>query len=254
MAKEFVHLHTHSHYSLLDGLAKIDEIIDKAKADGMKALALTDHGAMYGVIEFYQKCQKAGIKPIIGQEVYITPYGTDIGQKDNAQRYHHLILLAATTEGYHNLITLTTKAHLEGYYYKPRIDWTLLEQHKAGLIALSGCMSGEIADAILNRQQVKAQELAETFAGALGKDNFFLELQPHDIEGKQKSINTALKKIARDTGIGLVGTNDSHYLNPEDDQAHDVLLCLGTKRKKSEKKPHDHARGGFFIQTTTADG
>jgi DNA polymerase III subunit alpha len=235
MLKEFVHLHTHSHYSLLDGLAKIDELIAKAKGDGMKSLALTDHGALYGAIEFYQKCEEAGIKPIIGQEMYIAPYGTKLDEKDMHNRYHHLILLAETTEGYNNLIKLTTIAHLEGYYYKPRIDWEVLEKHKKGLIALSACLGGEIADAILNRQNVKAKELAETFSSIMGKNNFFLEMQPHDVGGKQKIVNIALKKIARDTGIPLVGTNDSHYLNPEDDQAHDILICLGTKRKKAEK-------------------
>lgn len=235
MAQKFVHLHTHSHYSLLDGLAKIDELIEKAKADGMEALSLTDHGAMYGVIEFYQKCTAAGIKPIIGEEMYVAPYGTSAKDKDANNRYHHLILLAETTQGYNNLIQLTSKAHLEGYYYKPRIDWNMLAEYKEGLIALSACLGGEVSDALMNHQAAKARELAEAFSSIMGKNNFFLELQPHDIEGKQRMVNTGLKKISRDTGIPLVGTNDVHYLNPEDDQAHDILLCLGTKRKKAER-------------------
>ena len=235
MSKEFVHLHTHSHYSLLDGLAKIDDIIKKAKDDGMKSIALTDHGAMYGIIEFYQKCIKAGIKPIIGEEMYVAPYGTKHTDKDSQNRYHHLILIAETTEGYQNLIKLTTKAHLEGYYYKPRIDWDLLKEYGKGLIVLSGCMSGEIADAIVNRQEAKAKDLAQAFSSIMGKDNFFLEIQPHNIDGKQDIINKSLKKMSKDIGIPLVATNDAHYLNKEDDQAHDILICLGTKRKKAEK-------------------
>lgn len=231
----FVHLHTHSHYSLLDGLAKIDEIIEAAKEKKMEALALTDHGVMYGVIEFYQKAKKAGIKPIIGVEVYILPFGESVKNQDYRGQYHHLVLLAENVRGYHNLIKLTTKAHLEGFYYKPRIDWELLKQHKEGLIALSACLGGEIADAIVHNQQTKAVKLANAFQDILGKNNFYLELQPHNHAGKQQKVNKALIDISRETKVPLVATNDIHYLKPDDDQAHDILLCLQTKKKKADR-------------------
>ncbi len=234
---KFVHLHTHSHYSLLDGLAKIDELIDAAKEKKMKALALTDHGAMYGVIEFFQKAKKAGIKPIIGEEMYVLPYGETIqGEKAKTNNhYFHLVLLAKDNVGYQNLIKLTSIAQLEGMYYKPRVDWEILKKHKEGLIALSGCLGGEIADAIHGNQRKKAVECAIAFEEIFGKENFYLELQPHGKTNHQQQVNKELIKISKETGIPLVATNDIHYANPDDDQAHDILLCLQTKHKKGDR-------------------
>ena len=230
--KPFVHLHTHSHYSLLDGLSKIDELIDAAKQNGMKSLALTDHGVLYGAIEFYEKAKKAGIKPIIGVEAYILPYGESMSKREGNTRIHHIILLAETSKGYKNLIKLVTKAHLEGFYYKPRIDWETLKDNKEGIIALSGCLSGEVSDALNIKQFDKAKKLATAFENILGRNNFFLEIQPHK---HRVELNRDLIKLSRETGIPLVATNDIHYIHQEDDQAHDVLLCLQTKRKKADK-------------------
>jgi len=231
----FTHLHVHSHYSLLDGLSKIDELINKAKEYNMSALALTDHGVMYGVIEFYTKAIKAGIKPIIGVEAYIAKESRfQKGLKVNEKPYH-LVLLAKSEQGYKNLIKLTTKAHLEGFYYKPRIDWELLEQYSEGLIALTACVQGEIPQAILAGNIEKAEKLISKYQNLFGKDNFYLEVQHHPgLEG-QTEVNEALFFLGKKLGIPLVATNDVHYLDPSDAEAQDILLCLQTKKKKEDK-------------------
>jgi len=232
---KFVHLHVHSHYSLLDGLTKIDELVEAAKNDGAEALALTDHGVMYGAVEFYQKCLKAGIKPIIGVEAYFT--GTSRLDKNikSEERNYHLILLAKNLAGYKNLIKLTTIAHLEGYYYKPRIDGEVLNKYKDGLIALTACLSGEIPRLIINGNLEKAEKRILELRELFGDGNFYLELQSHPELEYQDKINQQLIEFGKKLSVPVVATNDSHYLNKDDDEPQDVLLCLQTKKKKEDR-------------------
>lgn len=232
---KFVHLHVHTHYSLLDGLTKIDELIETAKNDGCEAVAISDHGVMYGVIEFYQKCKKAGIKPIIGVEAYVAN-GSRSSKvtRDDEKNNHHLLLLAKNNVGYKNLIKLTTIAHLEGYYYKPRIDWELLQQYKEGLIACTACLGGEIPTLIWNGKFDRAKQRIIEFNELFGSGNFYLELQHHPhLEGQEK-INQKLIEFSRELNVPLVATNDMHYLRKEDDEAQDILLCLQNKKKKED--------------------
>ncbi len=231
----FVHLHTHSHYSLLDGLAKLDDLIAKAKAEKMPALALTDHGVMYGVVEFYQKCRAAGVKPILGVEAYLARNGRQNKRARIDERPYHLVLLAKNKTGYQNLIKLTSIAHLEGFYYKPRIDWEILEKYHEGLIALSACLQGEIPASVLNGDLEKTKELILKYQNLFGPENFYLEIQHHPSSEEQKVVNRELINFSKTLGVPLVATNDIHYLNSEDAEAQDVLLCLQTKRKINEK-------------------
>lgn len=230
----FVHLHTHSHYSLLDGLAKIDDLIAKAKECRMPALALTDHGNMYGAMEFYQKCLKAGIQPIIGCEIYVAPRkNTDKDPKIDTKPYH-LTLLVKNEIGYKNLLKIVTNAHLHGFYYKPRTDKDYLKRHSDGLIALSGCIVGEIPRLAAGRGD-GAPKAIEWHQKTFGKDNFFLEIQPHDIPA-QAEVNRALIELSRKTGAPLVATNDIHYVNREDKDAHEVLLAVNTGKNLEDEK------------------
>ena len=235
MENKFTHLHVHSHYSLLDGLAKIDELVEKAKATGMDALAITDHGAMYGIVEFYKKATMAGIKPIIGVETYITTGSRFDKTMGKANIRHHLILLAENKTGYHNLIKLVTKSYLEGFYYKPRIDWEILREHHEGLIALSACPQGEVPSALASEDLAKAKKIALEYSKLFGKDHFYLELMDHPNDLEQIRINEKLIKLAEETNLPLVATNDVHYLNKEDANVHDVLLCVQMVRTVNEK-------------------
>jgi len=219
----FVHLHNHTHYSLLDGLGKIDEYVDLCKEYSMPAMAITDHGAMYGAISFYQKFKAAGIKPIIGCEAYITE---DRSVKDPSSKYSHLVLLAKNEQGYKNLMKLTTLANLEGFYYKPRMDFELLEKYGDGLIATGACLSGPVTKALLAGDEVGARELVTKFQKIFGKDSFFLELQNHPEIEDWVIANEALVKLAKATGVPMVATNDCHYARPGDADAHDILLCI----------------------------
>jgi len=232
---KFTHLHTHSHYSLLDGLAKIDDLVNKAKEDGMEALALTDHGVMYGAIEFYQKCLKANIKPIIGVEAYLAATDHTDKNPSTGTRRFHVILLAQNDIGYKNLIKLTTIGHLQGFYYKPRIDWDLLKQHSEGLICLSACLQGELPAAILNNDEKKAEEIINKYKDLFG-DRYFLEVQHHPNISDQKKANAAIFDLGKKLDIPIVATNDVHYLNTEDAEAHDILLCLQTKKKLTDSE------------------
>jgi len=237
MAEEkFIHLHVHSHYSLLDGLAKIDELVEKAKEYKMDSLALTDHGAMYGAIEFYRKCLASDIKPIIGVEAYVSSgsrFEKDAGKMD---RRFHLVLLSKNETGYHNLIKLVTKSHLEGFYYKPRVDKELLKEYNEGLIALSACLQGEVPSAVLDGDMGRAKRIALEYQKIFGKDNFYLELQDHPNNLDQVRTNEGLIKLAQELNMPLVATNDTHYLNREDADVHDVLLCVQTNRTVEEKE------------------
>ncbi len=231
----FTHLHVHTHYSLLDGLGKIDRLLEKAKILGMDAIAITDHGNMYGAIEFYQKAKSKGIKPIIGCELYIAPRRmTDKTAKIDTAPYH-LAVLAKNKKGYLNLIQLVTAAHLKGHYYKPRIDKELLKKHSSGLIALSGCLQGEIPRLLLSENYKAALEKAKEYEEIFGKGNFYLEMQDHPNIDDQKKANKGLKKLAAETAISLVATSDVHYVDPEDNQAHDILLCVQTNKTVKDK-------------------
>ncbi len=232
--KKFVHLHNHTHYSLLDGLTKIDELIQTAKDDGAPAVAITDHGVMYGVVEFYQKCLKAGIKPIIGVEAYLAPKSRHQKNTKSDERNYHLLLLARNNEGYHNLIKLTSIAHLEGYYYKPRIDWAVLSRYSRGLIAATACVQGEIPRLILADKIDKARRRIREYQKLFGADNFYLEIQNHPDLRPQKKVNEVLIELAQELGAPLLATNDIHYLRPDDYDVQDVLLCLQTKKKKED--------------------
>jgi DNA polymerase-3 subunit alpha len=224
---KFVHLHTHSHYSLLDGLAKIDDLIARTKELGMDALALTDHGVLYGAVEFYKKAKAAGIKPILGVEAYLAPKERT-NRESNGEKYYHLILLAENQTGWKNLIKLVTYAHLEGFYYKPRMDKALLRKHHEGLIALSGCYNGEIARAVLARQD--AAPLVAEYQDIFGKENFFLEIgyHPHVNPAQHELYWNGLIALAKKTNTPLVATQDLHYARPEDRDYHDILLAVQT--------------------------
>ena len=228
MASKFIHLHTHSHYSLLDGLAKIDDLIKRAQELGMEALALTDHGAMCGALEFYKKAKRAGIKPIIGCELYVAYDGLHNKRANIDDKRYHLTVLAENAEGYYNLLKIITAANLEGFYYKPRVDRDLLNKHAKGLIALSGCANSEIYKKIQARKIDEAEQLVRQYQEIFGRDNFFMEIMPHKIQADQESINQTLHYLAEKTGAKLVATNDVHYIKPEDAEAQDILLSVGT--------------------------
>ncbi|MFH1894855.1 MAG: DNA polymerase III subunit alpha [Patescibacteria group bacterium] len=225
---KFTHLHVHSHYSLLDGLPKIDELIDHVKKLGMDACALTDHGVLYGAIEFFKKAKQKGIKPIIGVEAYVAFEKMQQERPGIDDKKYHLILLAKNQEGYKNLVKLVTKAHLEGFYYKPRIDHELLEKHSQGLIGMSACLQGEIPQLILRKRIKEAEELALKYQKIFGKGCFYLEIQHHPNILEQKVINEELISLSKKTGIPLVATCDSHYLRPEDAEAQDILMLINT--------------------------
>lgn len=234
-APQFVHLHNHSHYSLLDGLQKVPGMLDRISELGMTSVALTDHGTLSGAIEFYKECKKREIKPIIGVETYVAPRGhLDKAGRQDANPFH-LILLAENNVGYHNLMRLVSIAQLDGYYYKPRIDHELLEKYHDGIIALSACAGGEVASNILNGNSEEAERIALWYDGVFGHGNYFLELQAHEHQWEtQKRINTALIEMSKKIGIPLVVTADSHYSRHEDREAHEVLLCVQTGKELTD--------------------
>ncbi len=230
MSSKFIHLHTHSHYSLLDGLTKLEAMVDIAKKAEMPAIALTDHGNMYGAIEFYKLCKKAGIKPIIGVEAYITSGNRkDKIAEAGAKRYYHLILLAKNLKGYKNLIRLVTLANLEGYYYKPRMDKEILREYHDGIIALSGCMGGELSQTVLSGNMEKADELIREYQDIFGKENYFIEIQSHPSIENDKKLRDALIALAKKHDIKAVATQDSHYPCQDDHEAHHTLLAINTQ-------------------------
>ncbi len=245
----FTHLHVHTEFSLLDGSNKIKEYVSRVKELGMDSAAITDHGVMYGVIDFYRAAKAAGINPILGCEVYVAPgsrFDREIGSGDD--RYYHLVLLAENNEGYSNLMKIVSKGFVEGYYYKPRVDLELLEQYHEGIIALSACLAGEVSRFLSRNMYEDAKAAALNYERIFGKGNFFLELQDHGIP-EQQMVNQQLLRMSRETGIGLVATNDVHYTMAEDAQPHDILLCLQTGKKLADEDRMRYEGGQYYVKS-----
>jgi len=241
----FTHLHVHTEYSLLDGMCRIPQLVQRARELGMESLAITDHGSMYGVIQFYLAAKEAGIKPIIGCEVYVAPKSR-FGREASDRNHHHLVLLARNQTGYQNLIQLTTKANLEGFYYRPRMDKELLEKHHEGLIALSACLAGEIPQLIMQGQLEEAKKVALWYKQTFG--DFYLEIQRHPIPELEK-VNQALIPMSDELGIPLVATNDVHYIHREDAPSHDLLLCIGTNSSIHDEKRIKMAGPFYYLRS-----
>ena len=245
---DFVHLHVHTQYSLLDGACKLNALLNLARNQRCPALAITDHGNLFGVVEFYQHCQANGVKPIIGCEVYVAPHSRfDKSTQATQETSYHLILLAKNEQGYKNLMKLVSAGFLEGFYYKPRIDKELLAKHSQGLVGLSACMRGEIGQAILSGQSKNAENLAGQLHEIFGKGNFYLELQDNGI-AEQKTINTALIGLSKKLSIPVVATNDVHYLNKSDAAAHDALLCIQTQTLLSNPNRLKFSSDEFYFK------
>jgi DNA polymerase-3 subunit alpha len=242
---DFVHLHVHSEYSLLDGAARIKKLIGRVKALGMDTVAITDHGVLYGVVDFYKEALKQGIKPIIGCEIYVT--AGDRRDRSAADNYH-LILLAATNEGYHNLLKIVSLAQLEGFYYKPRADRELLRAYSEGLIALSACLAGEIPAKIRGGDLPGARDSLEKYLDIYGRENFFLEVQNHFLP-EDAAVNEALAGLAEEYGLSLAATNDAHYVERKDSEAQDILLCLQTNKKLSDADRMKFANDEFYVKS-----
>ena len=245
----FTHLHTHTEYSLLDGSNKIKEYVARVKELGMNSAAITDHGVMYGVIEFYKTCKAAEINPVIGCEVYVAPNSRLERETSHGEdRYYHLILLAENNRGYENLMKIVSIGFTEGYYYRPRVDFETLEKYHEGLICLSACLAGEIPRYIVRGFYEEAKAVALKYAECFGRDNFFLELQDHGI-ADQKIVNQQLIRMSQETGIGLVCTNDVHYTYADDVEAHDVLLCIQTGKKITDEDRMRYEGGQFYVKS-----
>ncbi len=245
----FVHLHTHTEYSLLDGSNKIKAYVNRVKELGMNAAAITDHGVMYGVIDFYEACLAAEIKPVIGCEVYVAPGSRfDRERGESEDRYYHLILLAENNKGYENLMKIVSRSFTEGYYYKPRVDMELLSEYHEGLIACSACLAGEIARNIVRGDMAEAERAARKYIDCFGQNNFFLELQDHGYPD-QKKVNAGLLTLSGSLGIPLVATNDCHYTYAEDEAAHDILLCIQTGKKLSDENRMRYPGGQFYVKS-----
>ncbi|MFI5247487.1 MAG: PHP domain-containing protein, partial [Nitrospirales bacterium] len=251
MVSQFVHLHLHTQFSLLDGANQIEPLVQQIKAFGQPAVAMTDHGNMFGAIEFYRKATAAGIKPIIGCEAYMAP-GSRFAAKDSGlahNDYYHLILLARNLAGYQNLIKLVSKAYLEGFYYKPRMDKEILKEHHEGLIALSGCLSGEIPYLIGQKDIDGAMTVAGEFQEIFGKEHFYLEVQANGLD-HQRVANSGLLEIAKKMDIPLAGTNDCHYLKKEDFRPHELMLCLQTGKTISDPNRMKFDTDQLYVKST----
>ena len=245
----FTHLHVHTEFSLLDGSSKIKELVAQVKNLGMDSIAITDHGVMYGVIDFYKAAKSVGIKPIIGCEVYVSPnsrFDREIVKGED--RYYHLVLLAENDIGYHNLTKIVSTGFVEGFYYKPRVDMEVLKQYSEGIIALSACLAGEVAVLVRKGFYEEAKDAACKYRDIFGADNYFLELQDHGI-GEQTVVNTGLIKMSQELNIPLVATNDIHYVNAEDVDAHDILLCIQTNRKVADEDRMRYEGGQYYLKS-----
>src|SRR5438046_7823467 len=247
---DFVHLHLHTEYSLLDGACRLDRLMDKAHALKFSSLAITDHGVLCGAIDFFKEAREKGIKPIVGCEVYVAP-GSRLEKKSSSggrDVYNHLLLLAKDEAGYKNLIKLVTSAHLEGYYYKPRIDKEILAANKEGLIALSGCLASEIPELIQKDELARARDTIDWFRQTLGAENFYLELQNHSLP-EQAKVNRQLIPWAKEFGLKLVATNDVHYVEKPHSHAHDCLICIGTQTLLADTRRMKYAEQQFYLRS-----
>ena len=244
----FTHLHVHTEYSLLDGSSKISELVKQAKNLGYEELAITDHGVMYGVIDFYKECKAQGIKPIIGCEVYVAPHSRFDKEKGNDDKYYHLVLLAENDLGYHNLMKIVSLGFTEGFYYKPRVDYEVLERFHEGVIALSACLAGEVSRYLARGMYEEAKKSALHYQKIFGSENFFLEMQDHGI-AEQKTVNQGMLRLSEELGIELVCTNDIHYTFAEDEKAHDILLCIQTGKKVSDENRMRYEGGQYYCKS-----
>lgn len=246
---EFTHLHVHTEYSLLDGSSKIKELVKRTKELGMDSIAITDHGVMYGVIDFYRAAKEEGIKPIIGCEVYVASgsrFEKEVNTKE--QRYYHLVLLAENNQGYHNLMKIVSKGFVEGFYYKPRVDYEVLEKYHEGIIALSACLAGEVARNLERGLYEEGKKAALRYQDIFGKGNFFLEMQDHGIAA-QKTVNQQLMRLSKEIGIDLVATNDIHYTYAADVDVHDILLCIQTGKKVADENRMRYEGGQYYCKS-----
>ena len=245
----FTHLHVHTEYSLLDGSSKIKELAVRAKELGMDSMAITDHGAMYGVIDFYRAAREAGIKPILGCEVYVAP-GSRFDRENvhGEDRYYHLVLLAENNEGYQNLMKIVSKGYVDGFYYKPRVDMEVLKTYHKGIIALSACLAGEVPRFLARGLYEEAKEAVLKYQEIFGRGNYFLELQDHGIP-MQRQVNQGIIRLSRELDIPLAATNDCHYINAEDWEAHDILLCIQTGKKVADEKRMRYEGGQYYVKS-----
>lgn len=246
--KKFTHLHLHTEYSLLDGASRMDKLMDKVEELGMESVAITDHGVMYGVVDFYKEAKKRGIKPILGCEVYISHGDYKRKDKDKDKSQYHLVLLAENNTGYKNLIKIVSEGFVNGFYYKPRVDFNVLEKYKEGIIILSGCLGGEIQKSLANSEYDKAYNVAKKYRDTFGAENYFLELQDHGIK-MQKKVNQEIIKLSDELKIALVATNDVHYVEKEDAKFHDVLLCIQTGKTIDEEKRMKFPSDDFYLKS-----
>ncbi len=246
MPAPFVHLHCHTDYSLLDGACEISQLMQQVEEQKMPAVAMTDHGNLFGAVEFYNEAKKHGVHPVVGCEVYVAQQGQSV--KTDSNRYNHLVLLCENQTGYRNLIQLVSTGYLDGFYYKPRIDKDLLSRHSEGLIALSACLRGDINETLLADRYEQAKQLANEYTDLFGKKNFFLELQNHGLEPDEKVL-PLIHRLAADTGIPLVATNDSHYLRQDDARAHEILLCIQTGKTMSDPNRMRFTHPAFYLKT-----
>ena len=245
----FTHLHVHTEYSLLDGSNKIKEYVARVKELGMNSAAITDHGVMYGVIDFYKEAKAQGINPILGCEVYVAPNSRfDRETVHGEDRYYHLVLLAENNTGYSNLMKIVSKGFVDGYYYKPRVDMEVLEQYHEGIIALSACLAGEVPRAITRGNYEEAKEIALKYQKCFGKENYFLELQDHGIP-EQQNVNQHLLRMSQELGIELVATNDIHYTYAKDAEPHDILLCIQTGKKLADEDRMRYEGGQYYVKS-----
>ncbi|NLB56357.1 MAG: DNA polymerase III subunit alpha, partial [Lentisphaerae bacterium] len=253
MAKDndkFVHLHLHTNYSMLDGACRINDVMEYAQKDNMPAVAMTDHGVMFGAVEFYKAAMKAGVKPILGCEFYEAP-GSRFERKSESHQsaYYHLVLLAEDNTGYSNLMKLASKAYLEGYYYKPRVDKELLAEHAKGIICLTACLKGSVPQLVYLDDIARAMSAAGEYQDIFGKDNIFLELQDHNMR-EQKKVNRGLMEIHRKSGIPVVATNDVHYIEKEHAEAHEIMLCMQTGARLSDTNRLRYATNEFYMKSS----
>lgn len=248
MIKDFVHLHVHTEYSLLDGFSRIKNLVNRAKELNMSAVAITDHGCMFGAIDFFKVAKKEGIKPIIGCEVYTAPRGMKDKDPNFDKSQGHLILLAKDTTGYQNLIKLVSEAYVRGFYYKPRVDIDEIKKHSDGIIALSACLAGDVSQALMNRNYDKAKNIALKYKEIFGDENYYIEIQDHNLP-EQKEVNRELIKLSKEIGIGLVATNDVHYVRKEDSKIHDILMCIQMGKTVNDPNRMRFGSDEFYLKS-----